>query len=65
MSLFLTDSSGMYRPFFYPECLEDEELLPKPKWVRLWKIHGSICWVLEKEAADRRISGTNPVRLAN
>lgn len=51
---------GMYRPFFYPECLDDEELLPKSKWVRLWKIHGSICWVLEKGTTGRRIIRSQP-----
>ena len=38
---------GTLHPFFYPECLEDEDLLPKPKWIRLWKLHGSVNWVLE------------------
>lgn len=35
---------GAYRPFFYPDCLEDEALLPAPGWVRLWKLHGSVNW---------------------
>lgn len=38
---------GTLHPFFYPECLEDEDLLPKPKWIRLWKLHGSVNWLLE------------------
>jgi SIR2-like domain len=51
---------GMYRPFFFPECLDEEGLLPGSKWVRLWKIHGSICWVLEKGAGGRRIIRSHP-----
>lgn len=39
---------GTLHPFFYPECLEDEDLLPRPKWTRLWKVHGSVNWLLEK-----------------
>lgn len=35
---------GSHRPFFYPDCLEDEALLPHPGWVRLWKLHGSVNW---------------------
>jgi len=35
---------GAHNPFFFPECLSNEELLPKPKWLRLWKIHGSVNW---------------------
>jgi len=38
---------GILHPFFYPECLEDEDLLPKPQWIRLWKLHGSVNWVLK------------------
>src|SRR5712671_6053111 len=27
---------GSYEPFFYPECLDDDGMLPTNKWVRLW-----------------------------
>jgi hypothetical protein len=37
---------GAYRPFFHPECLEDDSLLPGPAWVRIWKLHGSVNWRL-------------------
>jgi len=46
---------GTYRPFFYPECLDDDDLLPKARWIRLWKLHGSVNWLLEDGTAGRRI----------
>lgn len=46
---------GAHQPFFYPECLEDEDLLPKPKWVRLWKLHGSVNWRAAGDASHKRI----------
>ena len=45
---------GTYQPFFYPECLDDDNLLPTAKWVRLWKLHGSVSWRLEGEVGDER-----------
>jgi hypothetical protein len=51
---------GTYHPFFYPECVDDDELLPGPKWVRLWKLHGSVSWHLEGGEANRRITRTQP-----
>lgn len=35
---------GCHTPFFSPESLENDSNLPNSKWVRLWKIHGSITW---------------------
>lgn len=35
---------GSRQPFFHPQSLKHEELAPGRKWVRLWKIHGSINW---------------------
>jgi hypothetical protein len=46
---------GAHEPFFYPECLEDDDLLPKPKWIRLWKLHGSVNWKSTGEAPHKRI----------
>jgi len=46
---------GTYHPFFYPECLDDEALLPKSRWIRLWKLHGSVNWVFHDEVAGKRI----------
>ena len=46
---------GTYHPFFYPECLEEDELLPNSKWIRLWKLHGSVNWRHEDGIAGKRI----------
>ena len=46
---------GPYRPFFYPECLHDDEQLPKAQWPRLWKLHGSVNWLLEDRPEGKRI----------
>jgi hypothetical protein len=46
---------GTHHPFFYPECFDDDDLLPNSKWIRLWKLHGSINWLLQDGAAGKRI----------
>ena len=46
---------GPYQPFFYPECLHDDEQLPKAQWPRLWKLHGSVNWLLEDQPEGKRI----------
>ena len=46
---------GTHRPFFYPECLHDDEQLPKAQWTRLWKLHGSVNWLLEDQPEGKRI----------
>lgn len=51
---------GTHHPFFFPECLEDEDLLPKPRWVRLWKLHGSVSWRLKEVASCQRVIRSNP-----
>lgn len=51
---------GTFHPFFYPECVDDDNLLPGPKWVRIWKLHGSVSWHLEGGDAKRRITRTQP-----
>ena len=51
---------GTHRPFFYPECLDDEDLLPKANWIRLWKLHGSVNWVLENGPTGKRIIRSVP-----
>ncbi|MDT8758751.1 SIR2 family protein [Sphingomonas psychrotolerans] len=38
---------GARKAFFDLGAVEDEGLLP-PRWTRLWKIHGSLNWRLEK-----------------
>lgn len=37
--------SGSYKPFFYPESVDDLSYLPKQ--TKLWKLHGSLGWHLE------------------
>jgi hypothetical protein len=50
--------AGAFRPFFYPECIEDDTLLPGPAWVRLWKLHGSVNWrLLGTERSKRVVRG--------
>lgn len=51
---------GTHRPFFYPECLDDEDQLPKSNWIRLWKLHGSVNWVLENRPEGIRIARSIP-----
>ena len=46
---------GAYEPFFYPECLDDEEILPNAKWVRLWKLHGSVNWKFVEKSGGKRL----------
>ncbi len=46
---------GTRSPFFYPECLEDDSLLPVSQWIRLWKIHGSVNWHVEDAGPHQRI----------
>lgn len=41
---------GARKAFFDLGAVEDEALLPS-RWVRLWKIHGSLNWRLEKNQA--------------
>lgn len=53
---------GVHQPFFYPDCLDDEELLPSPKWVRLWKLHGSVNWKIINEPTRKRIIRGQPSR---
>jgi len=46
---------GGYEPFFYPESLEHDELLPPNHWIRLWKIHGSITWKRLSRSSKERV----------
>ena len=46
---------GAHLPFFFPECLEDEDQLPKSKWIRLWKLHGSVNWTVLNDESEKRI----------
>ncbi len=51
---------GTHHPFFYPECLDDEKILPTSNWVRLWKLHGSVNWVLDEGPEGKRIIRSSP-----
>lgn len=51
---------GAHEPFFYPDCLDDEDLLPNPKWIRLWKLHGSVNWKSVEESGRKRIVRDRP-----
>lgn len=51
---------GAHRPFFFPECVDDDGLLPTAKWIRLWKLHGSVNWSAEGEDGRKRIVRTQP-----
>jgi hypothetical protein len=53
---------GTYRPFFYPECVEDDALQPKAKWIRLWKLHGSVNWHVLKKPTGQQIIRTPPTK---
>jgi hypothetical protein len=46
---------GTRNPFFYPECLDDDGLLPVSHWIRLWKIHGSVNWHVQDSGLYKRI----------
>jgi hypothetical protein len=47
---------GSQYPFFSPEAVESDELLPSAAWIRFWKVHGSVAWSLEMVGADQRIT---------
>ncbi|AFV01921.1 hypothetical protein UNSWDHB_1259 [Dehalobacter sp. UNSWDHB] len=39
--------SGSYKPFFFPESVDDLSYLPKQ--TKLWKLHGSLGWHLDSD----------------
>lgn len=50
---------GAYRPYFFPECIDNEDWLPGSQWVRLWKLHGSVNWLCDT-GFDKRIVRVGP-----
>ncbi len=40
---------GSTRPFFWPPSLAHSDSAPAASWTRLWKLHGSINWRLQKD----------------
>lgn len=51
---------GTYHPFFYPESIDDDNLLPSVNWIRLWKLHGSINWQFVNGPDGKHIIRTQP-----
>jgi hypothetical protein len=47
---------GSQHPYFSPEAVEDERLLPSAGWIRFWKLHGSVSWAIETVRNEERIS---------
>ncbi len=50
---------GTFRPFFYPECIDDDHL-PNSKWMRLWKLHGSVNWDIDDQVSRKRFIRRKP-----
>jgi hypothetical protein len=46
---------GTYEPFFSPGSLVRPDMQPGRRWVRLWKLHGSVTWRKTGTDEDRRI----------
>lgn len=57
---FFDGFSGGYKPFFYSDSLEHNNLLPGPNWIRFWKIHGSVNWEIVELSGIRRVIRTQP-----
>lgn len=51
--------AGAYRPFFLPELVEQDHMMPSSAWVRVWKIHGSVNWELSNTSSGSRICRTS------
>lgn len=54
---------GSFEPFFNPESIDDFPNITDStgKWIRLWKIHGSLNWTLKKrtiDSSDRIVRGS-------
>lgn len=50
---------GGFRPFFYADAIDEPKLLPSQRWVRFWKLHGSVGWKLDKINKDKIIRTTD------
>ena len=51
--------AGTHKPFFLPELVEREAMMPSREWVRVWKIHGSVNWELSTTPGGNRICRTS------
>lgn len=47
--------TGSYRPFFNAEYVDNDDRLPGPETVRLWKMHGSVNWEDVESPTGRRV----------
>ena len=53
---------GTYNPFFAPECVEDDDLRPKAKWINLWKLHGSVNWHIKESKKGQQVVRGSPIK---
>jgi len=58
---------GVFRGEFRPDLIEPDEApdsaRPPAAWVRLWKLHGSVSWVIDDEVTRRIVRlGTYPIK---
>lgn len=47
---------GSQYPYFSPESVESDDLLPSAAWIRFWKVHGSVSWIVETVGTEQRIT---------
>jgi hypothetical protein len=47
--------TGSYRPFFNAEYVDNDDRLPGPETLRLWKLHGSVNWEELALPSGRRV----------
>lgn len=67
---YLDGFVGSYEPFFNPENIEEFPTMTDStsKWIRLWKIHGSLNWFLKKHedgTVDRIVRSSIDKKLSN
>jgi SIR2-like domain len=53
--------AGGNAPFFDPSSVASNDL--PPRWVRLWKLHGSVCWDSNEHGEVVRIPGSKSTHL--
>lgn len=49
---------GGFQPFFYADGIDEPELLPSKRWVRFWKLHGSVGWKIVDSGSRKQIIRT-------
>jgi hypothetical protein len=58
---FFDGFSGSFRTFFDPHTMDEDDL--PPRWVRLWKLHGSINWRLDSSENISRGENLSPSQM--